>query len=459
MHADVSTRNSMRSPLVRWGLRFLIALVLVVCYAFCFFIVPKIEARWTSPGPEGCALELLPAVPRASDIRRSGYSLIVVAREDQCLHFRIFDGRGKMVVDTDEKKLSAQTQQIDSLRKQLENLWPPQNPTRSERISVNASVTSIVGYAWSQVPWLVNVIVECSFLFMKYGPAVVLALIVIPPLRRGYRTIKPKLRRRQISLTAVMGMIAVCALVLGVFHAFRARLIAPYQAEQRAAAALRRLGGTIVMGDAAPKWLRPIISKEMLNMGFVEIIVLSHTQVSDADLMHLKSLRYCLDLNLSDTQISNAGLDQVGGTVHQRLDLSRTRVTDVSRLPGFPATVRLSGNRIARVEFGPGRWGPLQTLDLSDTDVDDRTLAALPDHLHNLADLDLSGTRVSDDGVMSLLKVNGLRKLNLADTQVTAAGLARLKSQWRHPWPLTVVTGTRKKPSSAPASKLATPMR
>ena len=73
------------------------------------------------------------------------------------------------------------------------------------------------------------------------------------------------------------------------------------------------------------------------------------------------------------------------------LDLSRTRVTDVSVLFGDRSFVnqlsslKLSGNRIAayrnRSFEKVVRWGPLQDLDLSDTDADDGTLEALPDGL------------------------------------------------------------------------------
>jgi hypothetical protein len=81
-----------------------------------------------------------------SGIPTAGKSLIIVAPVDHVLHFRIFDGSGKIVVDTDEKGLREQARQIEVLRKQLEGLWPPHELTQSEKVRVIAVVTSIVGH-------------------------------------------------------------------------------------------------------------------------------------------------------------------------------------------------------------------------------------------------------------------------------------------------------------------------
>ncbi len=69
--------------------------------------------------------------------------------------------------------------------------------------------------------------------------------------------------------------------------------------------------------------------------------------------------------------------------------------------------------------------------------------------------LDLSGTDVSDAGLMSLLRMEGLTNLNLTDTRVTAEGVARLKSGWRGRGALMVLSGTTKKAASAPQNPSA----
>ena len=89
------------------------------------------------------------SVKDVSGIPTVGKNLILVAAVDQVLHFRIFDDDGKMVVDTDEMRLTGQTRQIEDFRKQLQSLWPPHAFTRSERSEkerVITAVTSIVGH-------------------------------------------------------------------------------------------------------------------------------------------------------------------------------------------------------------------------------------------------------------------------------------------------------------------------
>jgi hypothetical protein len=65
------------------------------------------------------------------------------------LHFRIFDGDGKTVVDTDEKRLPEQARKIDDLRKQLRGLSPPSELANWEKAHLIAIVTTIVGHP----PW------------------------------------------------------------------------------------------------------------------------------------------------------------------------------------------------------------------------------------------------------------------------------------------------------------------
>ena len=86
------------------------------------------------------------SVKDVSGIPTAGKNLIIVAAVDNVLHFRIFDLDGKVVLDTDEKRLAEQGRQIKDLRKQLESLWPPHELTGSERGCVITTVTSIVGH-------------------------------------------------------------------------------------------------------------------------------------------------------------------------------------------------------------------------------------------------------------------------------------------------------------------------
>jgi hypothetical protein len=452
MDRYLPARNSTRPASMGSWRRLLIALVLVVGYAFCYFVVPKIEASWTTTGPNGCDLRLMPSVTNVSGIPTAGDSLVIVANVDHALHFRIFDGHGNMVVDTDETKLPQQAQQIEDLKKQLESVWPPRKPTGSERVQVNADVTSIVGYTWPETPRWVTILSWLSHFFVKYVPAILLvpaAWILVGHWWRA-RKVKDKPRRLQFGLRSVLGMVAVFAAIIALLNAW---FVAPYQAEQHAATALTQLGGKIVMVDSAPPWLRSYVGKGILNMDVAAHVDLSHSRVTDSDLVYLLAFQHCGQFNLSDTQISNAGLPHLRKVAGERwLDLSRTRVTDVSALfdgswRTIPSGLKLAGNRIASVQTLPKYWCPLWELDLSDTDADDGTLESLSDGLTNL---NLCGTNVSDDGLLSLLSKEGLSKLNLIDTKVTPTGVARLKALWGSRAPLTILTGTRKKPGAAP---------
>jgi LSD1 subclass zinc finger protein len=94
----------------------------------------------------GYRLRLMSSVKDVSGIPTAGESLIIVAVAHHLLHFRIFDGDGTMVVDTDAKRLTEQAQQIEDLGQQLESLWRPHELTESEKVRVITSVTSIVGH-------------------------------------------------------------------------------------------------------------------------------------------------------------------------------------------------------------------------------------------------------------------------------------------------------------------------
>ena len=99
-------------------------------------------------GFNGFALRLMSPVSGVRDIPTEGKNLVVVAALENVLYFRIFDGDGKIVVDTDETKLAAQSGAIAYLKKQLEDLWPPHELTEGEKDRVINSVTSIVGHTF-----------------------------------------------------------------------------------------------------------------------------------------------------------------------------------------------------------------------------------------------------------------------------------------------------------------------
>ncbi len=97
-------------------------------------------------GQKAFDLRLMSSVEDVSEIPTGGKDLIVVAAVGNVLHFRLFDGDGSVLVDTDEKVLTKQARQIEDLRQRLVGRWPPHELTGSERDRFVTLVTSIVGH-------------------------------------------------------------------------------------------------------------------------------------------------------------------------------------------------------------------------------------------------------------------------------------------------------------------------
>ena len=96
-------------------------------------------------GTNGCDLILMSALQNVSAIPTAGKSVIVVAAVDHMLHFRSFDGAGKKVADTNEKKLAGKSTEVAELKKLLESYWPPHELTETEKDKVITVVASLVG--------------------------------------------------------------------------------------------------------------------------------------------------------------------------------------------------------------------------------------------------------------------------------------------------------------------------
>ena len=96
----------------------------------------------------------MPSLKDVNGIPTLGKNLIIVAALNSVLHFRIFDDESNMVVDHSEEELeqlTGQAQQIEDLKEQLKDLWPPHQLTSSEKVRGIIVVTSIVGHARASV--------------------------------------------------------------------------------------------------------------------------------------------------------------------------------------------------------------------------------------------------------------------------------------------------------------------
>ena len=79
-------------------------------------------------------------------IPSEGKNLVVVSAKADSLNFRIFDEKGKLVVDLDETAIKNRERDIDGLKRQLEPLWAVPHLARTSKESVIASVAALVDY-------------------------------------------------------------------------------------------------------------------------------------------------------------------------------------------------------------------------------------------------------------------------------------------------------------------------
>jgi len=119
----------------------LIIVVLAMSYGICMGTFTLF--RVNGPGRD---LRLMSSLKDQGEIPTKGKDVIIVAAVENVLHFRMFDGNGKVVVDTDEKRLAEHARQVEDLRQQLLGLWPPHELTGSEKGRLGTAVTSIVGH-------------------------------------------------------------------------------------------------------------------------------------------------------------------------------------------------------------------------------------------------------------------------------------------------------------------------
>ena len=148
---------------------------------------------------------------------------------------------------------------------------------------------------------------------------------------------------------------------------------------------------------------------ERNERGEVIGVDLSGTQVSDAELAHLKELASLQVLHLFNTQIGDTGLIHLQGMTNlQELGLGRTRITD-------EGLIHLEG------------LTSLHTLDFSwCRGITGAGLEHLKE-LTSLKDLSLYKTQVSDAGLVHLKGMTNLENLALPDLGTSEAGVAELQ--------------------------------
>jgi hypothetical protein len=193
---------------------------------------------------------------------------------------------------------------------------------------------------------------------------------------RTYQTTTPKskLRWYQFSLRNLLIFVTLFAIACSWFavkmqQAERQR--EAVEAILKAGGGVRydyQLAGTIIPPEepTGPVWLRRLLGDDIFaNVAEVSLWG-KGTQITDADLEHLKGLTMLQELQLWGTQITDAGLEHLKGLAQlKKLDLQNTEVTDAG-------LVHLKG------------LTNLESLDISKTNVTDAGIKDLQKALPNL---------------------------------------------------------------------------
>ncbi len=142
---------------------------------------------------------------------------------------------------------------------------------------------------------------------------------------------QPRRRRRwlQFGLGTLLGLVTLTAVSL-------CAIVNRAERQRRAVAAVQHLGGDVAFADEGdgilwwtPEWLRGWV-RDGYFQPVTMVSLMSVTEVSDADLSHLKGLTGLQRLWLQDTKVSDAGLKHLKGMSSlQRLWLLNTQVSEV----------------------------------------------------------------------------------------------------------------------------------
>ena len=108
-------------------------------------MVRRVMDRWREEAWYRDTVLLMPSVSAPADIPAEGEHLVIIANVGGSLHFRVFGGPGEPVFKG-EQTITAPDSGIESLRKKLENMWPPHEPSQDEKNWVIAKVRSIFGH-------------------------------------------------------------------------------------------------------------------------------------------------------------------------------------------------------------------------------------------------------------------------------------------------------------------------
>jgi hypothetical protein len=190
------------------------------------------------------------------------------------------------------------------------------------------------------------------------------------------------------------------------------------EAEQKAVALIEELGGVVIRDEVADG--KPIVGIDLgetgTNDGHLDAIVaalpklralfLPRTQVTNAGMAKVKTMKELVLLDVGDTPVTDAGLKD---------------------LPEGLEALHLGGAKVGNEGMKEvGRLKKLKRLHLERTQVGDDGLKALKE-LKDLRGLFLAGCKITDDGLKELAGMESLRQLDLSVAELTDAGVTNIK--------------------------------
>lgn len=187
-------------------------------------------------------------------------------------------------------------------------------------------------------------------------------------------------------------------------------VVIQYQRQNSLIKSIEQAGGLVKTMPDGPQWMRSLLGRErMRRFDSVAGIIVVDPLIDDNWLRNISNFTKLERLDLSETQITDAGLAQLKGlTSLDHLYLVNTLVSDagLEHLKGLTK---------------------LEWLSLISTRVSNAGLANLSE-LSNLRVLYLYETQITDAGLVHLRELTRLELLNLEHTKVSEDGVKELQA-------------------------------
>lgn len=162
-------------------------------------------------------------------------------------------------------------------------------------------------------------------------------------------------------------------------------------------------------------------------------LCLLSTHVSDAGLNELKDLEHLGDLNLASTDVTDKGVPTLlplKGTLW-KLDLSDTHVTNacIATLSQMKSLddLAIGGTDVTVTGLSKHLHSKVTKLGLANTQTRDSDCKLLAARFPQLVRLNLTATKITDEGLLHLVKLKNLKQLRVFHCNVSKSAIAKLE--------------------------------